>query len=301
VPSELYLTFDVEDFINDRSTTALLSILTALKKHNLKGLFFITGHMAEKLTHFPELINLLEAHEIGYHSTSHSVHPGIFEYTDIENYEEAIKLASQRETSHIVILRDMFPHKKIKAFRAPGFSWSPPHLEALRNLEIKYDFSTNLSMTPVTYKDIVFFPLPISIDTTDLGVLLTSVRRKATVLDYHPNTLVNKDFWDSPFFSQNTSKKLFAVPAREKNESNSLLNNLKAHLRRISRLQKLGMLEIGSLERSRPPLDVNKVDVQKVYDKIAQWPSTRFNYTPRFIYLHLLRFFELSKQIFNAP
>ena len=306
--AELYVTFDVEDFINNRSTEALLSILTVLKRQGVKGFFFITGHMAEKLKNFPKHIALLEAHEIGYHSTSHSVHPGIFEYTDIDDYDEAVKIALQREISHIdplsgqvdgpggiKLLRELFPNKKIEAFRAPGFSWSPPHIEALRSLKIKYDFSTNISKAPVFYKDIVFYPFPLSIDTTDLGLLLTSaIRRKAVVLDYHPNTIVNKEFWDSPFFSKSNPHALSEVVAKDERESNRLISNLEMHLHRIRRLIKIGLLEIGRLDTARPPLNIHRIDVGKVYEKIVQWPLTRFDYKPHFIFSHVLKFFDLS-------
>ena len=100
-PHRLYLTFDVEDFINDRSLDALHHILKLLRQRHLKGLFFITGHMAEKLARFPQVVDLLEEHEIGYHSTSHSVHPTIFEYTDVDDYQEAYRASLSREVSHI--------------------------------------------------------------------------------------------------------------------------------------------------------------------------------------------------------
>lgn len=42
-----FLTFDVEDFINNRSLIVLERILEILKDEDLRGLFFITGHMAK--------------------------------------------------------------------------------------------------------------------------------------------------------------------------------------------------------------------------------------------------------------
>ena len=45
----LYITFDCEDFINIQSIFSLYQILKILKKYNVKALFFITGHMSEKL------------------------------------------------------------------------------------------------------------------------------------------------------------------------------------------------------------------------------------------------------------
>ncbi|MEM2507148.1 MAG: polysaccharide deacetylase family protein, partial [Nitrososphaeria archaeon] len=99
VKSRLLLTFDVEDFINTNAIYSLLTLLRILNKYQMKAIFFITGHMAEKIANFPEIIDLLKNHEIGYHSSSHSVHPTIPEYTDVKSYEKAYEISIERETS----------------------------------------------------------------------------------------------------------------------------------------------------------------------------------------------------------
>jgi hypothetical protein len=307
--SELFLTFDVEDFINEPSMGALRFVLSTLKRHRLKGLFFLTGHMAEKLGNFQEILDLLEVHDIGYHSASHSVRPGIFEYTDIENYSDAVKISLQRETSHvdplsgkiqgpggITLLREMFPNKTIDAFRAPGFSWSPPHLEALRTLSVRYDFSSAFSLYSVCHKNVTFFPLPILIDTISSRVLLISIlRRKSIVLDFHPGYLVTKDWWDSPYFFGENPRELFKVPSREFVESKRLFKAFEKGMKTINRLMKLRLVKTGELTKSQEPLKTLYIDVQKVYDEIALWPLTRFNYRPKFIYSHLLSFLDLNR------
>ncbi len=57
--------------------------------------------MAEKLSDFPDTVELLSEHQIGYHSSSHSIHPTLFEFTDVESYEEAYQTSLIRETAHI--------------------------------------------------------------------------------------------------------------------------------------------------------------------------------------------------------
>lgn len=150
---KLQLTFDTEDFISPNSIWVLQWILKRLKKYDLQAWFFLTGHMAEKLENFPTVVDLLCEHQIGYHSSSHSVHPTIFEFTDVEDYEQAYQVSLERETAHIdpltgeidgkggiLTLRALFHTKQITSFRAPGHCWAPPHLEALRTLGIVSDF-----------------------------------------------------------------------------------------------------------------------------------------------------------------
>ena len=127
--SKTFLTFDCEDFFNDRSTFMLYRILELLKTHNFRGIFFLTGHMAEKISKFPKILDLLESQEIGYHSSAHTVRPTIIELTDVENYELARQYSLTRETRHInpltgkaegqggiISLQNLFSSKKIFHF-----------------------------------------------------------------------------------------------------------------------------------------------------------------------------------------
>lgn len=309
-PHRLYLTFDVEDFINDRSLDALHHILKLLRQRHLKGLFFITGHMAEKLARFPQVVDLLEEHEIGYHSTSHSVHPTIFEYTDVNDYQEACRVSLSREASHInplsgavegtggiELLKDVFSHKRIESFRAPGFSWSPPHLEALIHLGIKYDFSTDISGIPVKYRGITFFPFPSFIDLVPLRGFLRSVMKKEmVVVDFHPNFFVNEDWWDSIFFSGTNPDRMYGVAPRTVNRVKSMFRRFDALLRIVDSMSKMKMIEpCNEAAESKIELDSTKIDVEKVYHLIVSWPTERFSYEPRFIRSHLSHFFEPSQ------
>jgi peptidoglycan/xylan/chitin deacetylase (PgdA/CDA1 family) len=307
IANKLYLTFDVEDFINDRSLSALRFILKLLKKHDVGGLFFITGHMAEKLRSCTQILNMLEDNEIGYHSTSHSVHPNIFEYTDIDNYQRAHQISLVREVSHInpltgeiegeggiELLREIFPGKRIEAFRAPGFSWSPPHLEALKSLGIKYDFSTNISQAPIYYRGVTFFPYPLFVDAIDFtGFIHSVLKEKVTVVNFHPNFFVNQIWWDSPFFNGNPEK-LSTVPSRTPKQTEKMFHRFETFLRLTKILKNSRFLEIyNNTEDSEIRIDKTKINLHEIYNMIISWPVERFKYKPRFIRSHLLKFFEL--------
>ncbi len=309
---KLYLTFDVEDFINDRSLDGLERILRLLKKRRQKGLFFITGHMAEELSRRPEIVDLLGEHEVGYHSTSHSVHPTIFEYTDVESYPEAYETSLKREVAHvnpvsgmvqgrggIESLKELFPNRSIESFRAPGFSWSPPHLEAMVHLGIKYDFSTNLSAIPVSYGGITFFPYPAFMDSVRFRDFLRSVRRDdVTVLDFHPNFFVNRDWWDSIFWGKTNPTEIHGVAPKETSMTEHMFSRFGMLLRIVGSLRRLHLAELtNEPEASAVRLDPAKVDVEKVYGAMVKWPRERFDYEPRFIRSHLSRFLGSPKTV----
>ena len=56
---QIFLTFDVEDFINEKSITSLFKVLRLLDDYGIKGIFFITGNFAlNVLKRNQELISL---------------------------------------------------------------------------------------------------------------------------------------------------------------------------------------------------------------------------------------------------
>lgn len=310
---KLLLSFDVEDFINPNATYALRTVLEILDKYKLKAIFFITGHIAEKLANFPEIMDQLKNHEIGFHSSGHSVCPIIAEYTDVKSYHQAYSISVERETAHInpltgivegkggiYLLQDLFHPKKIEAFRAPGMSWTPPHLEALVDLGIKYDFSSNVTVSePIRYKRITFYPDTFiqhwSGSRYDYQCLLSAIlKRKVAVFDLHPTLLVNQLTWDSIYYKGNP-KKLVRVPKKHPKEVVSIFSRLELLLKRMSLLRYAKAIEVNpNLSTSSKDLTIKKNDIEKFYKTSTLWPKKFFNYNPRFIRDHFYEFFEAA-------
>lgn len=309
----LFLTFDVEDFVNTRSIYALHKILELLRKYDLKALFFVTGHMTSKLCFFPEVLDLLNAHQIGYHSSSHSVRPNIFEYADTKDYEEACLESYRRENSYInpltgelqggggiELLRDVFAKKKIEAYRAPGLCWSPPHLEAMKKLGIKYDFSTTISSMPVFHKGITFYPAPIISDIPPKGndptfrtLLKSLLRTKVTVVACHPNFFMNREPWDR-IFSKSNPKKLLEAHPRSKKRIGYLFMRLELLLKRIKHLTTLNLLKVTpDLKTSKVNFArVSNVEIEKIHEDSILWAKVFFHHKPKYLRSHFYIFFD---------
>lgn len=307
---EFFLTFDVEDFISDNSIWILQRILEDLNRYNLRSLFFITGHIAEKLRKFPTVVDLFDDHMIGYHSSSHTVHPTIFEFTDVADYQMAYEISLQRETAHvdplsgkingrggILALKSLFPRKGIKAFRAPGSCWSPPHLECLRDLGIEYDFSANLNAAPVDFKGITFYPFPtvFGADLFSLGFFKSLLKHKTNVMLEHPSLLVNRGDWDTIYFLSNPVR-LTPPIVRSKEETNKLLWMFDLLLRRIKTTQKMNLVQVTpDLKKSNRKLTPTKETIDKCYYSTLRWSKGIFGYKPQFLHDHFDKFFEINR------
>ena len=309
---KLFLTFDTEDFISENSIPVLKWILERLRKHDLEGLFFITGHMVEKLQNSPAVVELLSEHQIGYHSSSHSVHPAIFEFTDVEDYQQACKISLERETARInpltgeiegkggiLLLRELFPNRQIASFRAPGHCWTPPHLEALRTLGITFDFSTNLSSTTINFKGTTFYSYPIlghwEGKRWEHRLLLASIfKKKLVVLTCHPSLLVNKTEWDSIYFDSNP-KTLTPPPPRNPAEARHLLHNFDSLLSNISKLRKMQIIDTTpKLESTNTTLKLNESGIRECYNWSMRW-AIDLHHHPKFIFHHFLQYFKQTR------
>jgi len=288
--------------------------LELLEENDLTGLFFITGNMAEKLSEHPETVALLDEHQIGYHSSSHSTHPTIFEFTDIERFQEAYQTSLMRETSYINpltgeiqgsggihALRSLFPKKNISAFRAPGYSWSPPHLEALKTLGITYDFSTKLSTDPITFNEITFYPFPIFCSNWQGGVREHILFQKLilknpiSILTIHPSTLVNKLDWDLIYYSKNNRlinpKKMMTPTSKSPEEISNSFYRFELLIKHLKGLQKIHLLKVTpKLESAEKALEPESIDITKCYNDSIVWAGG-FGYKPKFLYNHFRRFF----------
>jgi len=292
---------------------ALRRILQLLQKYNIRGLFFLSGHMTEKISNFPDILNMLKDHEIGYHSSAHTVRPTIVEYTDVKDYTLAGQISLKRETSHInpltgkcegkggiLLLRRVFPKNQVVSFRAPGFSWSPPHLEALKKIGIQFDFSTNLAPTPISYKGITFYSSPTLIDTINPFkyriVAKSLAQSRLAVMDFHPSYFVNIDHWDSIYFSSNPER-LYPVKARKWKETTALLRKFELLLRCFSLSEKSSVITFTPpLEESEETPTFTKERVMKSYLASVNWTENYLGYKPRFQLEHFKEFFELNRE-----
>jgi peptidoglycan/xylan/chitin deacetylase (PgdA/CDA1 family) len=309
---QVLLTFDVEDFISKNSIDILQLILLSLKKYEFRAIFFMTGQMAEKLKDYAEIINLLKEHEIGYHSSSHSVHPAIFEFTDEENYAKAYETSFVRESSHInplngqmegkggiLAVRSIFSNKQVVSYRAPGFCWSPPHSEALRDMGIRFDFSSNMAPSPVLQKGLTFYPYPALLDwqgsRSDYKVLFSStLRKKVAVIGLHPSSFVNCDDWDSIYKNGNPNSITYPRP-RKYSEFKSMFQSFDLLLKRAKRIQKTGLIKVvPDMEMSEIDLAVTKNKVEEICECSLRWPRRVFNYNPKYLRKHFFDFFGVS-------
>ncbi len=263
--------------------------------------------MAERLSLYPDIIDLLSNHEIGYHSSAHSVRPTLVEYADVSNFKVAKERTKQREISHVnpvtgelegsgglLAVKRLFPQLTVKAFRAPGFCWSPPILMAMKDLGMQYDFSTNICSLPVTLKGITFYPLPINQlmkkAVPGLFRFLPKIHKALVVLYTHPSYFVNSLHWDTVYYRGNPSALTTVLPRRSV-DATAIFKKWELIIREISHLQKTKVIDASPdlQDGGRKQLEPDEITCE--YGRSIQW-LRRFGYNPRNILNHYFEFFS---------
>ncbi|MGD0028168.1 MAG: polysaccharide deacetylase family protein [Candidatus Bathyarchaeia archaeon] len=322
---QVFLTFDVEgpapheDVLDQRTQFIIMVILRKLRRNRLRGLFFLPGSVACAVQKHPELLEALQSHEIGYHSSTHSTRPLIFEFTDIPDYNAAIAVSIEKETQlsrssvaknvqgkGLLAFQEMLPEWNIVSFRAPFMCWSPPHLEALQSLGISYDFSSSVTDRPFYYRGVMFYPPPMPLDgipnmvgfwgesasnphkgAFKLNLTLSRILRgSCTVLSLHPARLVFKT-------RRNYLKKDSKNIERGSLDVAIRLCVIELLFRQLNILQRMKLIEVT------PSLKIEKetipeFDPRMTYNRSVYAARKLFRYNPRFLYSHFKKFFDLS-------
>jgi hypothetical protein len=163
-------------------------------------------------------------------------------------------------------------------------------------LGITYDFSTNISATPVNYKGITFFPYP-QIgqwhgNASEYRHLILSLRYPTSVLTIHPSLMVNRSQWDLIYAGRNP-KQLFELSALSSEEIEWQFHEFDLLLRRIERMEKLQLVEVTpTLEKPLKTKALARINVSAVFERSMVWAREVHRYEPKYLKQHFIRFFE---------
>jgi len=124
--TEIFFSFDTEDYVNEAAADGILRTAQILRKEGIRGCYNVVGWLAEALVKWGrwDIIEELKHHEIETHSLAHSYHPTINEYTDIADFDKAMEAFLEREQKSLKILQDTFGITSVPAACPPGDSVS---------------------------------------------------------------------------------------------------------------------------------------------------------------------------------
>src|SRR5208283_2080353 len=91
--------FDTEDFVTPGSDDPPKWVAEFFREHGYKATFKMVAEKVRSLRKRQRLdvIQAIAAHEVGYHTNNHSVHPTVYEYLRKKTWEDGCREFERRE------------------------------------------------------------------------------------------------------------------------------------------------------------------------------------------------------------
>jgi hypothetical protein len=246
-PPPIYylLWFDTEDYIEPTSDDAALRIAEELTKRNLRATFKIVGEKARVLEQRgrTDVFHALAAHDIGYHSDAHSIHPTGGEYLAEMGLLDGAAEFERREGRGLRDLQRIFGITP-SCYGQPGNSWAPQANLILRKwgVPVYMDEGDQVSFNnqPFWYGGMLYVfhlgPNALRADLNDKANLpaaiqkfdarVAALRPTGGVIHsyYHPTEFATTEFWDGVNFKYgaNPPRSAWKLPQKRTPESIAL-------------------------------------------------------------------------------
>ena len=216
------LWFDTEDYIEPSSDDAALRLATDLRQLGVRATFKVVGEKARVLEKRGrrDVIAALRWHEIGYHTSYHSVPPAPAVYLRTMDYLTGADEFVRRERTGLEDVSRIFGVKP-SCYGQPGSSWAPQTNSALQRMGIPMylDEGSHVGVghQPFWYGGLFYvfdmgpYVMRASLDQDDFEASCQKFDQAAAELSakgggvisiyYHPCEFATTEFWDGVNFS----------------------------------------------------------------------------------------------------
>lgn len=273
------LLFDVEDLCWPESDDITLELATRLSQHGVQGTFFVVGEKAKLFAKRgrTDIIAALQAHDLGSHTTRHSIHPTIAEYLADLDWDEGVLTAMDEEGAGLEMLEGVFGRKP-SSWGQPGGSWGPQIHAAMARLnttavvyprtrtEICADLHWFAGALVFPGDALVYFDDALT-DEAEFEQALQTMHfqlderimrgtRWSGIFVCHPTRLRAVEFWDGLNYAKgvNTAPDNYRLPTIRSNEAyKTALRNFDRLVEILKQDKRLEIKTIAELRQNFPP------------------------------------------------
>lgn len=277
----ILLRFDTEDFLTPESDDAALAIADLCTRVGARATFPVTAWKARALAarDRSDVISALSRHDVGFHSTSHSLHPTIAEDLEATPDDRAAAAFAAREGDGMREVEATFG-RSLACYTQPGANWVAEASDALSRWGIPLHYGEGWNAyidvagrpfrlgTTLHYSGAVACPKPfLSRLPESLALALTRVDAAVgearegpgdvglVNVVAHPTELVTKVFWDAVNFGGGANRDPMAwrpPPVRAAADAASALGALGTYLRHLQALPGAMFWGASDLARAHP-------------------------------------------------
>ncbi len=289
------LWFDTEDYVLPAADDAALRLARDLTKLGVRATFKVVGEKARALEARgrKDVIQALAAHDIGYHSDTHSLPPAPAVYLRTLGFLEGAAEFERRERRGLADVRGAFGVMP-SCYGQPGASWGPQTNLALRRLGIPVYLDegshVGLDHQPFWYGGLLYVfnigrftlranlddesRLPGTLRAFDAAAEELRARGGGVIsIYYHPTEFVTTEFWDAVNFAHGVYPEPgeWKMPRRRSPEASELayriLNRFVEHAKGVSGVRFVTARELPPLMAVPVP---QKPDRKRIAEHMAR-------------------------------
>jgi hypothetical protein len=300
------LLFDVEDVISPEADNVTRSAADIVADEGARATFCVVGERARQWDERgrPDVVQALSRHDVGSHTTGHSIHPTVLEYLAGKGWEDGVEEARRREQPGVEALLRAFGSLP-SCWGGPGNTWGPQVNEAMARLGVP---AIVYAHTRVPGGDVhrfcgtLCYPGGCSMRDgeyhrpaaweADLERLLGELdRRRGAGVQWtevflgHPSRILHEEFWDGPSFSGGrvVSRDAWIAPRRKNDTDLAIaLGNLRRTVRtlaalpgiRIRTIREMNGLFASAREERLAPQELRQIEpvILGNLEAMGRWP-----------------------------
>jgi hypothetical protein len=241
---DVYIWFDIEDYVTEESDGLPLIALSILDRYKARATCKVVAEKVRVLLERKrtDVISAIAKHDVGYHLDKHSRHPVDYEYfADLDVVEGAAEF-ERREQGGLDLVERVFS-RGASCFGHPGPAWAAHYYPAMSpmGIPVYLDETPILNLTDEPYwycgilnlnganRNFVKFDYTFE-DSAGLAGLKKRFKEAHDRLRrggggtvsflFHLHTAINKEFWDAVNFAHGTNRtrEEFVRPAPQPRE-----------------------------------------------------------------------------------
>lgn len=217
--------FDTEDILSPGADDAILALAELMTRRGVRATFPITAMKVDTLIERgrKDVLRALVQHQVGFHSTSHSLHPTIAEELAELSGEAAVVRFGEREGAGFQRVAEAFGEAP-RVYTQPGGNWTAEAIPALQSWGVGLYYSEqwngylDIAGRPMILSGLHHWAAPVAapkpflsqlpmLEDESIAMALAAVKEAAAGerlglvnVVSHPSELVSERFWDvQPF------------------------------------------------------------------------------------------------------
>ena len=259
--TDLIISFDTEDYVNPKGADGILRPSQMVREAGFMPCHNVVAWLAQALVKWgrTDCIEELRKCEITTHSLKHSYHPTINEYTDLEDFDEAMRLFRAEEDEALRIIREIIGNEKFTSASPPGESTSYVSQYGYYDMGI-HIYNGGHTVDPVNSRPVAFCNILNILCDCNMDMFTTCSRedilalmdkmaqRDLCIICYHPQLSQVAQYCDRlNFYRENNEGEWILSDPIPEEETKRFYENLAFFLERLKEDKRFNVVTYGQV------------------------------------------------------